>query len=83
MADVLIERAPRKAFEKLDPRVKLRIREAFRELASWPDVRGTTPLKGDPGRHRKRVGDYRIVFRMEGETVVIERIAHRREVYEQ
>ena len=45
-------------------------------------------LKGDVKRltnftpeYRLRVGDYRILFEMEGEAIIIYRIRHRREVY--
>jgi len=45
-------------------------------------------LKGDVKRltnftpeYRFRVGDYRVLFEVEKETIVIYRIRHRREVY--
>jgi mRNA interferase RelE/StbE len=45
-------------------------------------------LKGDVKRltnftpeYRLRVGDYRVLFEIEGEVIIIYRIRHRREVY--
>ena len=45
-------------------------------------------LKGDVKRlteftpeYRLRVGDYRVLFEIEGETIIIYRIRHRREAY--
>ena len=32
--------------------------------------------------YRLRMGDYRILFDLEGDTIVIQKIAHRKEVYE-
>ena len=34
-----------------------------------------------PSTHRFRVGDYRIAFYMKGNTILVEKIRHRREVY--
>lgn len=54
-------------------------------IASLPDPRTLgSPLKGDhDGYWRWRVGDYRIVARIEDEriTILVVRIAHRRQVY--
>ena len=35
-----------------------------------------------PGRFRVRQGDWRAVFRIDGGDVVVDRIGHRREIYE-
>jgi mRNA-degrading endonuclease RelE of RelBE toxin-antitoxin system len=40
-------------------------------------------LQGEPrGRFRVRQGDYRAAFRIDGADVLVDRIAHRREVYQ-
>lgn len=36
-----------------------------------------------PSTHRFRVGDYRVAFYIEGSTMYIDRIRHRREVYKE
>jgi mRNA interferase RelE/StbE len=33
--------------------------------------------------YRLRVGDYRVLFELQEQTVIIYRIAHRREIYQQ
>ncbi|MEK7731404.1 MAG: type II toxin-antitoxin system RelE/ParE family toxin [Planctomycetota bacterium] len=47
------------------------------------DLRGDVKrLKGtDPG-YRLRVGDYRVLFDLEGRKVVVRRVRHRREAYD-
>ena len=47
------------------------------------DLRGDVKrLKGtDPG-YRRRVGDYRVLFDLEGRKVVVRRVRHRREAYD-
>jgi mRNA interferase RelE/StbE len=40
-------------------------------------------MAGEPaGRFRVRQGEWRAVFRIDGEDVVVDRIGHRREVYD-
>ena len=75
----------------LDRQVVRRITLFLRErLGAMDDPRGLgTPLRGAGRRHeaaplwRYRVGDWRIVVRIEDEVlrVLVLRIAHRREVY--
>lgn len=59
-----------------------RVREAIDALAVEPRPRGATKLVGTDD-FRVRVGDYRIVYAVEDadRTVLVARIAHRREVY--
>ena len=40
-----------------------------------------TPLVGEPGVFRARQGNWRAVFSIEKGDVVVDRVAHRREVY--
>jgi mRNA-degrading endonuclease RelE of RelBE toxin-antitoxin system len=52
-------------------------------LAIWPTVSGAKPLSGPlAGRYRLRTGDYRLQFRVEGQTVIVEKIGHRDRFYE-
>jgi mRNA-degrading endonuclease RelE of RelBE toxin-antitoxin system len=58
--------------------IRQRLIGLVERLESWPEVSGTKPLSGKlAGRFRMRTGDYRIQFRVDGETVIIERIGHR------
>ena len=67
----------RKLSKDVDRRVLAKI-ESLRD-----DLRGDVKrLKGtDPG-YRLRVGDYRVLFDLEGRTVVVRRVRHRREAYD-
>jgi mRNA-degrading endonuclease RelE of RelBE toxin-antitoxin system len=50
----------------------------------WPAVSGAKPLRGDlAGHYRVRTGDYRVQFYLDGDTVVIEKVAHRDGFYEE
>jgi mRNA interferase RelE/StbE len=60
-----------------------RVNKAMARLAEWPEVSGAKPLKGKlKGRYRLRAGDWRIIFTVAGDVVLVTRIANRRDVYE-
>ncbi|MBI4257210.1 type II toxin-antitoxin system RelE/ParE family toxin [Candidatus Uhrbacteria bacterium] len=71
--------------KRLNPKIRLQLLRASRVLQEAP-YPGTSArvkvLVGIIERHfRLRVGDYRIVYRIEGPRVIVVRVAHRREAY--
>lgn len=74
-----------KAFLKLPKTIKGNITKKIELLAIDPyaEYNDVKKLSGEIDVYRLRVGDYRIIYRIERHKVVIEivRIAHRREVY--
>jgi mRNA-degrading endonuclease RelE of RelBE toxin-antitoxin system len=55
-----------------------RVMALVAKLEDWPTVSGAKPLRHAlAGHYRMRTGDYRVQFRVEGDTVIIERIGHR------
>lgn len=69
-----------KHFPKREP---LRIKKKIDELSdNLPDP-ATTKLKGDNDFHKVRTGDYRIVYEIHGDRLVIlvVKIGHRKDVY--
>lgn len=78
---VLITTAARRDYRKLPPGTKDRVREALLALADGPRE-GSQKLAGTEA-FRRRVGDYRIVFRVDDDAreVLVARIKHRRDVY--
>jgi mRNA interferase RelE/StbE len=74
-----------KSLAKIDKKTRLRIVGAIELLAVDPRPPGVKLLRGgEQGRWRARVGDYRIVYAIEDDRliVLVLRVAHRREVYE-
>ena len=71
------------ALRKLDPAIRLRIRGAIALLADDPRPPASRPLRGRPG-YRVRVGDYRIIYTIADDVLLIVVVAlrHRREVYD-
>ncbi len=83
MATVRVTPAALKELARLPRVIRERIGKLFQRLEAWPDVSGAKPLTGNlAGWYRLRTGDYRIRFRIEGETVIVAKIGHRSEFYE-
>jgi len=68
---------------KFDPPVRRRIQAALELLADNPRPPAATQLVGGSGEWRVRTGDYRIVYDIEDErlVVLVLRMAHRGDVY--
>ncbi len=73
-----------RALRKLDPQIRRRVQGAIALLAQNPRPPGARALQGRPGL-RVRVGDYRIVYTIHDDVllVVVVRLGHRRDVYDQ
>ncbi len=60
-----------------------RVWRLIERLKSWPHVSGVKHLRGKlTGKSRLRTGDYRVQFRVKGEKVIVEKIGHRKDIYE-
>jgi mRNA interferase RelE/StbE len=67
---------------KLDSTIKTRIKKAIEtRLMVAPEEYGEPLRKTLKGYWKLRVGDYRVVFRVEGDEITIFGIRHRRDVY--
>ena len=68
---------------KLDAQVRRRIQAALDLLAEQPRPPAAIRLVGGAGEWRVRTGDYRIVYEIEDDRllILVLRIGHRREVY--
>jgi mRNA interferase RelE/StbE len=68
---------------KLDPQARRRIQAALELLAAEPRPPAATRLVGGAGEWRIRTGDYRIIYEIHDDEllILVLRIGHRREVY--
>jgi mRNA interferase RelE/StbE len=79
---IAFERTAEKELLALPGAVRERILKALRKLAPDPfAAAGVKALKG--GGYRLRVGDYRVLYTVEAEVllVLVIKVGHRREVY--
>jgi mRNA interferase RelE/StbE len=66
--------------EKLEPSISRRIYKNVDELAIDPFSKNIKRLKGRDD-FRLRVGDYRIIFLIEGSSIQILKVGHRKNIY--
>ena len=81
--EIFYERAVLKDLKKTAKSIARRIVPATEEQSHEPRPVGSIKLSGGDGERRIRVGDYRIIYRVHDDrlVVVVLRAAHRREVY--
>jgi mRNA interferase RelE/StbE len=72
-----------RAFAKLDRAVQRRLAQRIDRLAREPRQGDVRMLRGADDVWRLRVGDYRVLYRIEDDRLVIlvVKIGHRRDVY--
>lgn len=68
---------------KFDPQARRRIQAAIELLAADPRPPSATQLVGGAGEWRVRTGDYRIIYEIQDQQllVLVLSVGHRREVY--
>ena len=69
---------------KLDPGARRRIQAAVELLADEPRPSGSKKLVGGDGEWRVRTGDYRIVYEINDDVllVLVVAVGHRRDIYQ-
>lgn len=70
-----------KDIEKLDIVAKRRLKSELEKLAISPLKRSKKLIDTQLGEYRYRVGDYRVIFDLNDNEIVILRVGHRREIY--
>ena len=87
MGDFSVEFAPAavRDLKRLNPAIRLQLLRASGVLREVPypglSARIKVLIGISPRHYRLRVGDYRIIYRIEGSQIVVVRVTHRREAY--
>lgn len=83
MYRVFLERGAERTLRRLAPKVHDRIITAIQGLANNPRPPGCRKLIGSENDWRIRVGDYRILYEIVDDILVVRvnRIGHRRDIY--
>lgn len=79
---ILFRKTALKQLKKIDKSQAKRIYEKIQELNNYPNVSNTKKLTNYNPSYRLRVGDYRVLFDIEDETLIIFFIRHRSEAYD-
>lgn len=79
-----IRPAALRQLRKIDPVARRRIQAAVEILSETPRPPGAKKLVGGQGEWRVRTGDYRIVYEIQDDVLVVLVVAigHRREIYQ-
>lgn len=77
------KRSAAKALKKIPKSDQKRIADRINSLSENLPESTTTKMKGDNPFHRIRVGDYRIIYEIHGDIllIVVLKIGHQKEVY--
>ena len=67
--------------QKLDTVVKKRIKKKIEEYSQDPILHAKKLVNSAIGTYRWRIGNYRLVFDMDENKIVVLRVGHRREIY--
>ncbi|GAX34636.1 type II toxin-antitoxin system RelE family toxin [Nodularia sp. NIES-3585] len=81
--EVKFTKGARKMFRKLSQELQDRIQTKIDDLAIEPRPNGVKKLKGEENSYRIRVGDYRVVYDIFDDVVLVSvvSVGHRSEVY--
>ncbi|MCG2721028.1 MAG: type II toxin-antitoxin system RelE/ParE family toxin [Thermodesulfovibrionales bacterium] len=81
MFKIVITDRALKDIDKLTQDVKKRIASKLREFSNNPLDYSRKLTDPKIGTYRFRIGDYRVIFDIEGETIIVLRIGHRKDIY--
>lgn len=81
MLNVVIVDAAARDIQHLSNELKQRVKAKLEQLAVDPKAYSRKLINNEIGDYRSRVGDYRIIFDLEGDDLVVLKVGHRRDVY--
>ena len=78
---IIVEKDAVKDIQNISEPFKTQIKNKIKTLANYPNIANIKKLKNHNPTYRLRVGNYRVLFNIEDDIIVIGRIKHRREAY--
>jgi mRNA interferase RelE/StbE len=78
---IVFTRRAAKDISKLEPEVKEKIGDALKRYGRDPLNYARKMIDPSLGSYRFRIGDYRVIFDIEGNEIVVLRVGHRKEIY--
>ena len=81
--EIIITKSIQKQLDNLPNNIQERVYEKFSQLAEEPRPDGVVKLKGYDNEYRIRIGDYRLVYEIRDEQLIVLLVQckHRRDVY--
>ena len=78
---VEIQESAKKDLKKIDRQYALKILKQVKKLENYPHITNIKKLKNHYPPMRYRIGDYRILFGIENDSIIVVNIKHRKEAY--
>jgi len=76
-----IKKSALKDLKKIDIKEKDKIKQAIKNLQNFPNLNQIKHLTNYIPKYRLRVGNYRILFDVEDDLIIVARILHRKKSY--
>ena len=81
MLEIIWDEKALSELDKLENTIARRIAKKVKELGGGLSSSDVKRLQGS-SEFRLRVGDYRVIFMLEGDTMTILKVGHRKNIYE-
>ena len=81
MYEVLVTKRASKDLQKLDPQIRTGIIKKIKEYSNAPYHYARKLIDPAIGSYRFRIGDYRVIFDIDEDKIVLLRIGHRKDIY--
>ena len=79
--ELIINKKAEKDLDKLPFSITKKILIEINKLKNFPNVQNVKKLTNFSPSYRFRVGDYRVLFEVENNQIIIYRIIHRKDAY--
>jgi len=78
---VSIQESAKKDLKKIDKQIVLRILKNIKKLENYSNIANVKKLKDYYPPQRFRIGDYRVLFDIVDDKIIVVNIKHRKEAY--
>jgi len=78
---VRIQESAKKDLKKIDKFIAISLLKKIQRLEAYPDLTNIKKLKNHYPPFRLRAGDYRILFDVEDDLLIVVHVKHRKEAY--
>jgi len=75
------QKSAKKDLKKLDKSLAIQILNQIKNLEQYPDLSNIKKLKNHYPPLRYRIGDYRVLFTVEDDEIIVIHVKHRKEAY--
>ncbi len=80
--NIEIRRSAIKDLKKLDHKIRAKIHSKILTLKNFPNITNIKKLTNFEPAYRLRVGDYRVLFDVDDDKIILGRVLHRKESYQ-